>query len=42
MIARTGVNADQMSYLDVAAKANSTFHIVCCLDINVDILRFPE
>ena len=42
MIARMDVNANQMSYLDVAAKANYTFRIFCYLDIIEDVLRFPE
>ena len=42
MIARMRVNADQMYYLDVAAKANSTFHIFYYLEIIEDVLRFPE
>ena len=42
IISRIGVNADKMSYLDVAAKSDSTFHIVYYLDISEDFLRFPE
>ena len=42
MIERMRVNADQMSYLDVAAKANYTFHIDYYSDISDDVLRFPE
>ena len=42
MIERMDVNADQMSYLYVTAKTNSTSHIICYLDISEDVLRFPE